>query len=194
MNFSHRKAPGKNVTGIAIVMLLHVLVAYGIVSGLGERMVSKMAEAVATKIIEEKASPPKEVPPPPPEMTEPPPPFIPSVEVNVQQPPQQQSAIAVSSAAKPATTELAKPPEPHATAPANPNPVRVAAVADFHSCAKSEWPKTSLRNEEIGTVTLSFLIGVDGRVADSKVLKSSGFCDLDKACHFQKTTAPINGV
>jgi protein TonB len=182
MNFTHDKRPGKNVTGITIVILLHVLVAYGIVTGLGKRMVTKMAEAVETKIIEEqKPPPPKEIPPPPPppEMKAPPPPFIPPVEVSVQQPPQVQTAIAVSSSAKPASNELAK--SQATVAPANANPIRVAAVADFNTCAKPEWPKASLRNEETGTVTLSFLIGVDGRVADSKILQSSGFRDLDKA-------------
>jgi protein TonB len=185
MDFTHNKQPGKNLTGISIVILLHILVAYGIISGLGKRMVTRMQEAVETKMIEEKAPPPpKEVPPPPPppEMKAPPPPFVPPVEVNVQQPPPVQSAIAVSSQAKPETTEL---PRPQAQAPAappgNPNPVRVAAVADFNTCAKPEWPKASLRNEETGTVTLSFLIGVDGRVADSKIVKSSGYRDLDKA-------------
>jgi protein TonB len=140
---------------------------------------------VETKIIEEKAPPPpKEIPPPPPppEMKAPPPPFIPPVEVNVQQPPPQQSTIAVSSAAKPVSNELARPQAPAPAAPAaNPNPVRIAAVADFNTCAKPEWPKASLRNEETGVVTLSFLIGEDGRVADSKIVKSSGFRDLDKA-------------
>jgi protein TonB len=184
MNFSHDNQPGKNVTGISIVILLHMLVAYGIVTGLGKRMVTRMAEAVETKIIEEQKAPPsKEIPPPPPppEMQAPPPPFIPPVEVNVQQPPPAQSAIAVSSAAKPMSNDLARPVAPSAVPVANANPVRVAAVADFNSCAKPEWPKASLRNEETGTVTLSFLIGVDGRVADSRVLKSSGFRDLDKA-------------
>jgi protein TonB len=61
MNFSHEKNPGKNVTGIAIVIVLHLIVAWGIVTGLGKRMVSKMAEAVETKIIEDVK------PPPPPE-------------------------------------------------------------------------------------------------------------------------------
>jgi protein TonB len=187
MNFSHEKSPGKNFTGIAIVIILHALVAYGIITGLGTRMVSKMAEAVETKIIEEvKPPPPKEVPPPPPppEMKAPPPPFIPPVEVNVQQPPPVQNVIANATTAKPATNVLtppAPPANPAPPAPANPNPVRVAAVADFNTCAKPEWPKASLRNEETGTVTLSFLIGTDGRVADSKIVKSSGFRDLDKA-------------
>jgi len=54
MNFTHNeKSTGKNFTGITIVILLHIVVAYGIVSGLGKRLVSKMAEPVETKIIEE---------------------------------------------------------------------------------------------------------------------------------------------
>jgi protein TonB len=184
MNFSHEKEPGKNLTGIAIVIVLHVIVAWGIINGLGKRMITKMQEAVETKIIEDvKPPPPPETPPPPPppEMKAPPPPFIPPVEVQVQQPPPQQNAIAVSSQAKPATTDLQR------TPPAQPAPVkaagpsRTAAVADFNTCAKPEWPKSSLRNEETGTVTLQFLIAEDGRVADSKIVKSSGFRDLDKA-------------
>ena len=186
MNFSNEKA-GKNYTGITIVVLLHVLVAYGVVTGLGKRMVTKMIEPVETKIIEEvKPPPPKDLPPPPPppEMKAPPPPFIPPVEVNVQQPPPQQNVIANATTAKPASTELARPAPPAAPAPAAPGPaksVHIPAVADFNVCAKPEWPKSSLRNEETGTVTLSFLIGVDGHVADSKIVKSSGFRDLDKA-------------
>ena len=201
MNFSHDKNPGKNFTGIAVVIAIHALVAWGIVSGLGTRMVTKMAEAVETKIVEEvKPPPPPDVPPPPPppEMKAPPPPFIPPVEVNVQQPPPVQNTIATATNVKPATTELPRPapPTPPAPAapPANPNPVRVAAVADFNTCAKPEFPKASLRNEETGTVTLSFLIGTDGRVADSKIVKSSGFSALDKAakegigkCKFKPT-------
>lgn len=198
MNFSHEKNPGKNFTGIAVVVVIHALVAWGIVSGLGTRMVTKMAEAVETKIIEEvKPPPPKEVPPPPPppEMKAPPPPFIPPVEVNVQQPPPVQTTIANQTNVKPASNELPRPTPPVAAA-ANPNPVRTAAVADFNTCAKPEFPKASLRNEETGTVTVSFLIGVDGRVMDSKIQKSSGFRDLDRAaqsaigkCRFKPATA-----
>jgi protein TonB len=187
MNFSHEKNPGKNFTGIAIVIVLHILVAYGIVTGLGTRMVTKMAEAVETKIIEEvKPPPPQDVPPPPPppEMQAPPPPFIPPVEVQVQQPPPQQNTIAVATTQKPATNVLA-PPAPPASpapaAPAAPGPVtRVAAVVDVNAC-KPDYPPKSMRNEETGTSTVSFLIGVDGKVIDSKVTKSSGFRDLDRA-------------
>ena len=60
-------------------------------------------------------------------------------------------------------------------------PVRVPAVVDTKACEKPEYPSKSLRNEEQGTVMLSFLIGLDGRVVDSKIEKSSGSRDLDRA-------------
>jgi len=186
MNFSNEKAP-KNYTGITVVVLLHVLAAYGIATGLGKRLVTKMMDPVETKIIEEvKPPPPQDLPPPPPppEMKAPPPPFIPPVEVNVQQPPPQQNVIANTTTAKPATNELQKPAPATpaaAPAPAAATGVKVAAVVSFASCAKPEYPKSSLRNEETGTSTMSFLIGTDGRVAESKITKSSGFRDLDKA-------------
>jgi len=200
MNFSHEKNPGKNLTGIAVVIVLHLVVAYGIVTGLGKRMVSKMAEAVETKIIEDvKPPPPPETPPPPPppEMKAPPPPFIPPVEVQVQTPPPQQNVIANATQTKPATNEIIKaPPAPPAQAPAKATgPSRTPAVADFNTCSKPEYPKSSLRNEETGVSTISFLIGADGGVKDSKVTKSSGFRDLDKAaqvalgkCRFKPAT------
>lgn len=197
MNFSHEKEPGKNFTGIAIVVVLHVIVAWGIINGLGKRVITKMAEAVETKIIEDvKPPPPPETPPPPPppEMKAPPPPFIPPVEVQVQQPPPQQNTISNATNVAPPTNQLQRPAPPAPPAPAK-GPSRTAAVADFNTCAKPEWPKSSLRNEETGTVTLSFLIAEDGRVADSKIVKSSGFRDLDKAaqvgiskCRFKPAT------
>ncbi len=55
-----------------------------------------------------------------------------------------------------------------------------APVFDAKNC-KVEYPKASLLNEEQGVVALSFLVGVDGAVVDSKVEKSSGFKNLDKA-------------
>ena len=78
-------------------------------------------------------------------------------------------------------------------------PVRTAAVVDAKACAKPDYPKNALRNGDTGVVTLSLLIGTDGRVADSKVEKSSGFRDLDHAaqvglglCRF--TPGTVDGV
>jgi protein TonB len=48
-------------------------------------------------------------------------------------------------------------------------------------CAKPEYPKASLMNEEQGVVSISLLVGTDGVVSESKVEKSSGSKGLDKA-------------
>jgi protein TonB len=77
--------------------------------------------------------------------------------------------------------------------------VRTKAVADFNSCAKPEYPQEARRYDLAGTVTLMFLINADGRVADSKIMKSSGHRSLDQAavvgiskCQFKPAT--LNGV
>jgi protein TonB len=56
----------------------------------------------------------------------------------------------------------------------------VPASFDAKSC-KAEYPKASLMNEEQGTVSMAFLVSAGGDVKDSKVEKSSGFKNLDKA-------------
>lgn len=191
---------GKNLTGISVVILLHVVVAYAVVTGLGKKMIEVIKKPVETKIIEEvKPPPPKDLPPPPPppKMVAPPPPFIPPPEVQIQQP-QNVNAIAAVSNVKPDNPVMPHP-APPVVAPvaAAPKaaPVHVAAVVDANACQKPEYPRASLRAEEQGTVTLAFLIGTDGRVVDSKVDTSSGFSALDKAarnglslCKFKPAT------
>jgi len=54
-------------------------------------------------------------------------------------------------------------------------------VMDSKSCEAPKYPKASLMNEETGTVTLGFLISVDGKVLDSKIESTSGSKSLDKA-------------
>ena len=56
----------------------------------------------------------------------------------------------------------------------------VPASFDAKNC-KAEYPKASLMNEEQGTVSMSFLVKADGSVSDSKLDKTSGFKNLDKA-------------
>jgi protein TonB len=56
----------------------------------------------------------------------------------------------------------------------------VPASFDPKAC-KAEYPKASLMNEEQGTVSMSFLVNADGSVAESKLEKTSGFKNLDKA-------------
>jgi len=56
----------------------------------------------------------------------------------------------------------------------------VPASLDAKNC-KAEYPKASLMNEEQGDVKMSFLVAADGNVVESKLEKSSGFKNLDKA-------------
>ena len=57
----------------------------------------------------------------------------------------------------------------------------VAPVMDSKSCDPPKYPKAALMNEETGTGGMGFLVGVDGKVVESKVEKSSGSKSLDKA-------------
>jgi protein TonB len=83
----------------------------------------------------------------------------------------------VSNVAPPRQDFHAAPPAAKAVA----GPSVTKAQVDFTTCDKPDYPRNSLRNEEQGTTRLAFLIGLDGRVADSKVEKSSGFRALDAA-------------
>jgi protein TonB len=56
----------------------------------------------------------------------------------------------------------------------------VPASFDPKNC-KADYPKASLMNEEQGTTSMSFLISPDGSVVESKLDKTSGFKNLDKA-------------
>lgn len=60
-------------------------------------------------------------------------------------------------------------------------PVHIAAQVDSNACEKPEYPASSIRTGEEGTVNLAMLIGPDGRVLESRVEKSSGSRALDKA-------------
>lgn len=56
----------------------------------------------------------------------------------------------------------------------------VPAQFDAKNC-KAEYPKAALMNEEEGVVSMMFLVSAEGRVLESKLDKTSGFRNLDKA-------------
>ena len=49
------------------------------------------------------------------------------------------------------------------------------------SCEKPAWPRESLRALEKGRVIVAFLVGADGKLNETTVLRSSGFARLDRA-------------
>lgn len=48
------------------------------------------------------------------------------------------------------------------------------------SCVKPAYPIDALRAEATGTVTMRFLVGVDGTVRDAQLTRSSGNASLDQ--------------
>lgn len=79
------------------------------------------------------------------------------------------------------------------------NKVFRAALANAGDCTLPDYPPRALRNGNTGTVTLALLIGPNGHVTESKVQRSSGHQELDRAamsalsmCKFKP--ASTNGV
>ncbi len=114
------------------------------------------------------------------------------------QPPALPLPVAAAPAAN-AVTVAPSAPAPAPAAPAAPaaraESVRTAAVVNAAQCEKPEYPSASRRLEEEGTVHLRFLVGVDGKVIQSEVEKSSGHKRLDEAaraglakCQFRPAT------
>ena len=183
MNFAEQQRnPSKHAVGFGVVVAMHVLVGWVIMSGLAQRMVEVIKGPIETKIIEEVKPPPPPPPenlPPPPKFQPPPPSFVPPPEVNVNAP--------ATAAPTITTTQVAPPPRPVVVAappappppPPPPAPVRVAArpaIANAGACApKSEdYPAAAQRAEATGTTKIRFAVGVDGKLASAEIVKSAG--------------------
>jgi len=202
MSYPETSTSGRRLTGLALVVLLHVALIYALTQGLARKVVEVVRNPLEVKIVET-VKPPPEKPPqlPVPKLAAPPPPRIAPPEVKVEVPPPKPAPPAVA-AAKP--VEAVPAPAPAAPAQqaaaqgtaAKPHvPVRVGAVVDGRACEKPRYPPASVRANETGTVLLSFLIDVGGKVIESKVERSSGFHRLDEAarnglalCKFKPAT------
>lgn len=178
-----RQGPANHLVGFSMVVLLHVVVGYGLMTGLARKVVEVVKGPIETKIIEEvQKEPEADKPPPlPPKLAPPPPPYIPPPEINIAQLPA--APVANTITAVTTVKPVAPPPPPAPVVVAAPKPaVRTPAVLNAAvSCEKPEYPAASKRLEEEGTVTLRFLIDVDGRVIESKVENTSGYDRLDQA-------------
>jgi protein TonB len=85
----------RRYTGIIVVVLLHILIVWGLVSGLARKAVEIIKKPIEMKIMEEVKLPPPPPPPPPkiekikdmPKVETPPPAYVPPPEVVVTPPP-----------------------------------------------------------------------------------------------------------
>ncbi|MEP7283392.1 MAG: energy transducer TonB [Rubrivivax sp.] len=182
---SQQRNPGKHAVGIGIVVAMHVLLAWALVSGLARKVVDVIKAPIETKIIEEVAPPPPpppENPPPPPKFAPPPPSFVPPPEVIVNNPPPA-PAITVTREVPPPAPPVAiapapapeAPPAPPAPAPPPPRAVQ-PALLNVTSCAPrgSDYPSAAVRADATGTTRIRFTVGADGKLAKAEVVKSAG--------------------
>jgi periplasmic protein TonB len=169
---ARQRSPIKHWRSIALVLLLHVVLLWAIQSGLAQKVVQVAKVVVQAELISEVT--PSLPPPPTPKPLPPAPPPPPTAPVVTTPSP---AAIQLP-AAPPVAAPVAPTAPPAPAAPA----VRTSAVIQAGAtCAKPDYPSASRRLEEEGTVTLKFLIGVDGRVMQAEVEKTSGFQRLDEA-------------
>jgi TonB family protein len=75
-------------------------------------------------------------------------------------------------------------------------PVALAANAPgtirFDSCARPAYPEEEAKQHHQGLVTLRFLVGADGKVKESLVMKSSGYPALDDAARVAISKCSFN--
>jgi protein TonB len=177
-----QRKPGKHAVGIGIVIVMHILLGWALVSGLARKVVEVIKSPIETKIIEETKPPPpppENLPPPPPKLAPPPPSFVPPPEVVVQPPPTPAPAITVTPVAPPpAPVAIAPAPAPAAppAPPAPPAPAPVAAQPAIGSVAncKPDYPQAALKAEATGTTTIRFTIDANGKMTNAEVIKASG--------------------
>ena len=183
---SRQRTPRKHLIGLTAVVVLHGLLFWAINSGLARKFVKVLKGPVEAVLLEETKPdiPPPPPPPPPKNLPPPPPSYVPPEDIQVASPPPMNAIAAVSNTPQPVAppsplpVQMNAPPAP----PAPPaSPAVTAAVISASGCEKPEYPSASKRLEEEGTVQLKFLVGVDGKVLESAVEKSSGFRRLDEA-------------
>lgn len=183
MHFSHTpESGGSKFVKIGIVAALHVAVGAALINNMNSISVSmpKLVDEIVVFLPKIEPPPPPEPPKPVPKVAPTPKPFVPEVEVEIPQQPQTEQVMETSSVPDPAppvpgpaTTEVAPPADPGTGS------LRTAVLND--GCSVPDYPTRAARNGEEGTVTLALLVGANGKVSDSRIQKSSGSRDLDKA-------------
>jgi len=181
MNFSQRQAdPRRHLVGITVVILIHVVIVYALLTGLAKKVVDVVRAPIETKVIEEVKKPPPPPPeivlPPPPKMLAPPPPFIPPPEVQIAVPPPPAPTIAVApSPPPPAPVTIAPAPVPAPPAPAPPAPARPVPVTIGVACPTQVQPKMPTRaiREGIGGSVTAQATIKNGKVIAVEILSST---------------------
>jgi len=165
MSYQNKKSTGERSVGLIFVVLFHVLLVWGLASGLAHDLTTKMAEVIQTKVVEDdKPKEEVEPPPPPPDTKIPPPDFVPPPSFDFV--PDAGPTTAIQAVSK----EVVK------TAP-----LAITQPKSNPKNADAEYPPASFRAGEEGVVGLNIYVLENGRIGDATLEKTSGFDRLDDA-------------
>jgi len=189
-----QRDPTKHAIGIVIVVAVHVLVVYALLTGLARKAVEVIKKPLTATIIEEiKAPPPPPPPPPPKRIVEPPKvqapePYVPPPDVPAPQPQTAPTITVAPSPTPPVEPYVIQPPAPVAVAPP-PAPPKPAIRKDPQRKSGDDliYPRAAIRaGITKGRVVARVMIDEKGNVYDV-IIQSS-----DPPRQFDRTV--IDGV
>ena len=156
------KDPSRRYKGIAIVIALHLLIGWGIVSGTAKNALVMLKKPLEAVVIQEVIIPPPPPPPPkeikPPEALKvdaPPPPFVPPPDVA---PPVTSNAPSITSVATPPPTPAVIAPPPPVAALPKPAPNRQDLRVACPTQIPPEMPRKAIQDGSEGVVKAQALV------------------------------------
>jgi periplasmic protein TonB len=178
MDFARRQRdPKRHLVGFTFVVLLHVLVIYGLMTGLARQVVEVIKKPVSATIVEEIKKPPPP-PPPPPKRIEPPKvqapvqPYVPPPDIP-QPPPviEAPTITAVTPTPPPEPYVIAPPPPPVVVAP--PKPAVRRGIARISGDDPS-YPREAIKaGVDKGRVVARLRIDEKGNVTEVEIIAAS---------------------
>jgi protein TonB len=157
------------------ILALHAVFFWALNASMSQGLIQKILGPIETRIIES-APEEEEAPPPPPPKIETPPPFVPPPDISIDIPAEAPPATAITQ-----TTTQRPVAQPPPAPPAAKKPGTQPKSDPRRPLTQPEYPPSSRRAGEAGTVILEVYVLENGRVGDARVKQSSGFPRLDEA-------------
>jgi protein TonB len=160
--------PAKHLPSIALVVGLHLLLGWALVTGLARKVVEVMKQPIEIQKIEEIKKPPPDVPPPPPpKLAVPPPPFIPPPEINIQ--------IPQTTPAPTITVQSTTPPPPGPPVIQKPVEAQPAVRKNYAAAYRVEpvFPRQAQKDGLSGRVVAWVHVSPAGQVTNVEIRQSS---------------------
>jgi len=181
MAYADQEMSSNKIISIVLVVIIHLLLGYALVTGLAYTAVKKVASQLDMIDIDEEEPPeePEEPPPPPDKPIEPPPVVSPPPIVAPVVAPRPVIRTVPTAPPPPAPVVAPPPPPPPPPPPQRANPEPRGNPGSWANA--NDYPSRALREEREGTTRFRLTVNADGRVSDCQITGSSGHSDLDEA-------------